>query len=91
MGKEEGSLLKILRQILYFWIVAPATVEEILLRPSALVSGLRFIGRNFKGTVSPNVGLHFRFWKIKLVLSSRLLMVLTFFFFVVPEIFKFKN
>jgi hypothetical protein len=42
----------------------------------------------FKGTVSPNTGLHFSFWKNKLVLSAGLLMVLTFFYFVVPEIFE---
>jgi hypothetical protein len=42
----------------------------------------------FKGTVSPDIALHFSFWKIKLVLSAGLLMVLTFFYFVVPEIFK---
>jgi hypothetical protein len=43
---------------------------------------------SLKGTVSPEIGLHFRFWKIKVVLSAGLLMVLTFFYFVVPEIFK---
>jgi hypothetical protein len=42
----------------------------------------------FKGTVSPDIGLHFSFWKIKLVLSAGLIMVLTFFYFIVPEIFK---
>ncbi len=41
-----------------------------------------------KGTVSPDIGLHFRFWKIKLVLSIGLLNVLTFSYFVVPEILK---
>jgi hypothetical protein len=41
-----------------------------------------------KGTVSPDIGLHFSFWKIKLVLSAKPLMVLTFFYFVVPEILK---
>ncbi len=41
-----------------------------------------------KGTVSLDIGLHFSFWKIKLVLSAKPLMVLTFFYFVVPEIFK---
>jgi hypothetical protein len=40
------------------------------------------------GTVSPDIGLHFSFWKIKLVLSAGPLMVLTFFYFAVPEIFK---
>jgi hypothetical protein len=43
---------------------------------------------SFKGTVSPDIGLHFSFWKIKLVLSAGPCMVLTFFYFVVPEIFK---
>jgi hypothetical protein len=43
---------------------------------------------DFKGTVAPDIGLHFSFWKIKLVLSAEPLMVLTFFYFVVPEIFK---
>jgi hypothetical protein len=42
----------------------------------------------FKGTVSPDIVLHFSFWKIKFVLSAEPLMVLTFFYFVVPEIFK---
>jgi hypothetical protein len=42
----------------------------------------------FKGTVSPDIGLHFSFWKIKLVLSAEPHMVLKFFYFVVPEIFK---
>jgi hypothetical protein len=41
-----------------------------------------------KGTVSTDIGLHFSFWKIKLVLSAGPLMVLTFFYFVVPDIFK---
>ncbi len=41
-----------------------------------------------KGTVSPDIGLHFNVWKIKLVLYAGLLMVLTFFYFVVPEMFK---
>jgi hypothetical protein len=40
-----------------------------------------------KETVSPDIGLHFSFWKIKLVLCAGPLMVLTFFYFVVPEIF----
>ncbi len=35
-----------------------------------------------KGTVSPNIGLNFRVWKIKSVLSVRPLMVFTFFYFV---------
>jgi hypothetical protein len=38
--------------------------------------------------ISPDIGLHFSFWKIKLVLVAGLLMVLTLFVFVVPEIFK---
>jgi hypothetical protein len=38
--------------------------------------------------VSPDIGLHFRFWKIKLVLSAGTLMVLTFSYVVIPEIFK---
>jgi hypothetical protein len=42
----------------------------------------------FKGTVSPDIGLHFGFWKIIFVLSAGLLMVLKFFYFLVPEIFK---
>jgi hypothetical protein len=46
-------------------------------------------GKRIKGTVSLDIGLHFRFWKIKLVLSARPLMVLTFFYLVVPEIFKY--
>jgi hypothetical protein len=46
------------------------------------------IWRLLKGTVSPDIGLNFSFWKIKLVLSAELPMVLTFFNFVVPEIFK---
>jgi hypothetical protein len=41
-----------------------------------------------KGTVSPDIGLHFSFWKIKLVLSAGPLMVLTLVYFVVPDIFK---
>ncbi len=40
-----------------------------------------------KGTVSPDIGLRFSFWKIIFVLSAGLPMVLTFFYFVVPEIF----
>ncbi len=43
---------------------------------------------NFKGTVSPDIVLHFSFWKIKLVLYAGPLMVLTIFYFVVPEILK---
>jgi hypothetical protein len=42
----------------------------------------------FKGTVSPDIGLHFSFWKIKLVLSAGPLLILKFFYFVVPEMFK---
>jgi hypothetical protein len=42
----------------------------------------------FKGTASLDIGLHFRFWKIKLVFSAGPLMVLTFAYFTVPEIFK---
>jgi hypothetical protein len=34
-----------------------------------------------KGTVSPDNGLYFRFWKFKLVLSEEPLMVFTFFSF----------
>jgi hypothetical protein len=34
--------------------------------------------RQFKGTVSSDIVLHFRFWKIKLVLSAGPLVVLTF-------------
>jgi hypothetical protein len=49
--------------------------------------GTKFPGY-FKGTVSPDIGLHFSFWKIKLVLSAKPLMVLTFLYFVVSEIFK---
>ncbi len=41
-----------------------------------------------KGTVSADIELHFRFWNIKLVLSAGPLMVLTFFYLVVHEIFK---
>ncbi len=36
----------------------------------------------------PVVGIHFSFWKIKLVLSAGPLMILKFFYFVVPEILK---
>jgi hypothetical protein len=43
---------------------------------------------SFKKTASPDIGLQFSLWKIKLVLSAGPLMVLTFFYFVVPEIFK---
>jgi hypothetical protein len=37
----------------------------------------RFFAVNsaFKGTVSPDIGLYFRFWKIILVLSAGTLMV----------------
>jgi hypothetical protein len=49
---------------------------------------LSLSGTLAKGTVSPDIGLHFSFWKINLVLSAGPLMVLTFFYFVVPEIFK---
>jgi hypothetical protein len=38
-----------------------------------------------KGTVSLDIGLHFSFWKIELVLFAGPLTVLTFFYFVVPE------
>jgi hypothetical protein len=41
-----------------------------------------------KGTVSPDIGIQFSFRKIKLVLSAGPLMVLTFFYFVVSDIFK---
>ncbi len=34
-----------------------------------------------KGTVSPDIGFYFRFWKFKLVLSEGPLMVFTFFLF----------
>ncbi len=44
---------------------------------------------DIKGTVSPDIGLHFSFWKIIFVLSAGPLMVLTFFYSVVPEIFKY--
>jgi hypothetical protein len=43
---------------------------------------------SFEGTVSPDIGLHFSFWKIKLVLSAGQLMVLTIFYSVIHEIFK---
>jgi hypothetical protein len=46
------------------------------------------ICHELKGTVSPDTGLQFSFWKIKLVLSAKPLMVLTFFYFVVHEILK---
>jgi hypothetical protein len=49
---------------------------------------LNHIFHEFKGTVSPDIGLHFWFWKIKLVLSAGPLVVFTFFYFVVPEILK---
>jgi hypothetical protein len=52
------------------------------------VVGLGWVFSLFKGTVSPDIGLHFSFWKIKLVLSAEPLTVLKFFYFVVPEIFK---
>ncbi len=42
----------------------------------------------FKETVSPYFVLDFSLWKIKLVLSVGPLMVLTFFYFKVPKIFK---
>jgi hypothetical protein len=42
----------------------------------------------FKGTVSPDIGLHFRFWKIQLILSAGPLMVLKFSYFVVLDIQK---
>ncbi len=41
-----------------------------------------------KGTVSPDIGLHFRFWKINLVLSAGPFIDLTFSYFVVPAILK---
>jgi hypothetical protein len=41
-----------------------------------------------KGTVSPDIGIYFRFWEIKSVLSAGPLLVFTIFYFVVPEIFK---
>jgi hypothetical protein len=44
--------------------------------------------KTFKRTVSSDIGLHYRFWKIKLVLSAGPLMILSFFNFVIPEIFK---
>jgi hypothetical protein len=42
----------------------------------------------FKGTVSPDIGLYFRYLKIKSVLSAVPLIVFTLFYFVVPEIFQ---
>jgi hypothetical protein len=42
------------------------------------------IACSFKGTVSPDIGLQFRFWKFKLVLYAGLLLVFTFFYFIVP-------
>jgi hypothetical protein len=44
--------------------------------------------QQLKGTVSPGIGFYLRFWKFKLVLSAGPLMVFTFFYFIVPEIFK---
>jgi hypothetical protein len=43
---------------------------------------------SFKGTVSPDNRLYFRFWDIKLVIFAGPFMVFTFFYFIVPEIFK---
>jgi hypothetical protein len=45
-------------------------------------------GFKLKETVSPDIGLHFIFWKIRLVLSAGPLMVFTFFYCLVPDIFK---
>jgi hypothetical protein len=51
--------------------------------------GEKNIGGNLlKGTVSPDIGLYFRFLEIKSVLSAVPLIVFTLFYFVVPEIFQ---
>jgi hypothetical protein len=42
----------------------------------------------FKGTVSPDIELYFRYLKIKSVLSAVPFIVFTLFYFVVPEIFQ---
>jgi hypothetical protein len=47
-----------------------------------------FKSDDIKGTVLPDIGLYFRFWKITLVFSAGPLMVLYFFYFVFPEIFN---
>jgi hypothetical protein len=55
------------------------------------VTGVKMVAfdrSSFKGTVSPDNILYFRFWDIKLVFSAGPLMVFTFFYFIVPEIFK---
>ncbi len=42
----------------------------------------------FEGTVSPDIVFYFRVYKLKSVLLVRPLLVFTFFYYVVPEIFK---
>jgi hypothetical protein len=41
-----------------------------------------------KGTVSPDIGYNFRVWKIKSLLSVEPLMIFTFMFYIVSDIFK---
>jgi hypothetical protein len=60
-------------------------VHKVRLKSLHFVDSARY---KLKGTVSPDIGLYFRFWKFKLVLSAGPLLVFTFFYFIIPEIFK---
>ena len=49
---------------------------------------LKMYMRLLKGTVSPDIGLYFRYLTIKSVLSAVPLIVFKLFYFEVPEIFQ---
>ncbi len=49
---------------------------------------IHYNGTPLKGTVSPEIGLYFRYLEIKSVLSAESLTVFTLFYFLVPEIFQ---
>ncbi len=66
---------------MYITLLLASTVDYLARR-----STVADLAPWLKGTVSPDIGLHFRFWKLKLVLSAGSLMVLTFSYFAVPEI-----
>ncbi len=53
--------------------------DELKCRHLQVLLHADVISLDFKGTVSPEIGLYFSFWKIKLVLPAEQLMVLTFF------------
>jgi hypothetical protein len=60
-----------------FCVKNPSTVVGQIVSNVLLLKATSLL----KGTDSPDIGLYFRFWKFKLVLSKEQLMVFTFFSF----------